>query len=291
VKFYEHCLPLGWTLSRKPALPITMVATIQVLEWVPTVRRLQKTTKYERIRLAQALWSWTDVCGAEQTCRRRFCPCWRLGYLDPYFQYYEQQCNSYEDATTESYNQRTLQSHDDICNLIEQVKRVDSSLTKVALLKHLRADKPESEAESEPSSDEESAIDLVIRVSTMINTSSGEQESSALEHGFGRLSWRSSLSYHAFLAKLFPVSDHSSQVSNKNSPESIFSQVKAKRMKRELGLKFQPTNDLSRHLKIDYHLNVLEIFHHTAFLKEHLRHTKNTPQPATATLTLEELKV
>ncbi len=51
----------------------------------------------------------------------------------------------------------------------------------------------------------------------------------------------------------------------------------AKKMKKRIGIKFQRTDDLRRHLKLDRKQNVLEIYHHTAFLKEHLRLTKDKP--------------
>ncbi|KAL6716713.1 hypothetical protein ACLMJK_006281 [Lecanora helva] len=52
----------------------------------------------------------------------------------------------------------------------------------------------------------------------------------------------------------------------------------ARKLKKRIGMKVRPTNDLRSHLKIDRRTNTLEVFHHVAFLKEHLRLTKDSPR-------------
>jgi hypothetical protein len=52
------------------------------------------------------------------------------------------------------------------------------------------------------------------------------------------------------------------------------SALTAKKLKKRAGLSFRPTNDLRSHLKLDRRKGVVEIYHYTAFLKEHLRITK-----------------
>ena len=58
----------------------------------------------------------------------------------------------------------------------------------------------------------------------------------------------------------------------------IKSSLTARRLKKRIGPKFQPTDNLGRHLKLDWRTNTLEIYQHIAFFKEHLRLTKNCPQ-------------
>ena len=53
----------------------------------------------------------------------------------------------------------------------------------------------------------------------------------------------------------------------------VKSKLRATKLK-ELGVSLRPTHDIQNHLCFDREENVLEIFHHTAFLKEQLRATK-----------------
>jgi len=52
----------------------------------------------------------------------------------------------------------------------------------------------------------------------------------------------------------------------------------AKRLKKHARLTFQPTDDLRCHLRLNTKNGVLELYHHAAFLKEHLRLTKDEPE-------------
>lgn len=61
------------------------------------------------------------------------------------------------------------------------------------------------------------------------------------------------------------------------SPLNMKASLTAKKLKKRAGLKFRPTDDLRSHLKLDRKNGVVEIYHHTAFLKEHLRLTKDRP--------------
>lgn len=49
----------------------------------------------------------------------------------------------------------------------------------------------------------------------------------------------------------------------------------AKNLRKHVSLTFRLTNDLRSQLNLDRKNHVVEIYHHTAFLKEHLRFTKN----------------
>jgi hypothetical protein len=52
----------------------------------------------------------------------------------------------------------------------------------------------------------------------------------------------------------------------------------ARKLKKHAGLSFRPTDDLRIHLKLNQRTGVVEIFHHTAFLKEHLKLTRESPK-------------
>ena len=52
----------------------------------------------------------------------------------------------------------------------------------------------------------------------------------------------------------------------------------ARKLKKRAGLRFRPTDDLRSHLQLDRKSGSVDIYHHTAFLKEHLRLTKDAPK-------------
>jgi len=52
----------------------------------------------------------------------------------------------------------------------------------------------------------------------------------------------------------------------------------AKKLKKRANLKFKPTDDLRNHLKLNNKTREVELYHHTAFLKEHIRLTKDQPR-------------
>lgn len=57
-----------------------------------------------------------------------------------------------------------------------------------------------------------------------------------------------------------------------HSPRSqqIFSWLKVTRLRKVAGLRSCPTNDLHGHLRLDHRAGTVNIYHHTAVLKEHL---------------------
>jgi hypothetical protein len=61
--------------------------------------------------------------------------------------------------------------------------------------------------------------------------------------------------------------------------QDMKSTLRATKLKKQAGLKFRPTDDLRCHLRLDRKLGIVDIFLHTAFLKEQLRITKNIARP------------
>ncbi|MCJ1379602.1 hypothetical protein MMC17_002704 [Xylographa soralifera] len=76
---------------------------------------------------------------------------------------------------------------------------------------------------------------------------------------------------------IFPMTDHPGLNSNgeTDSPLNIRTALTAKKLMKRAGLKFQATDDSRCHLKLDRENDVVQIYHHTAFLKEHLRLIKD----------------
>ena len=72
------------------------------------------------------------------------------------------------------------------------------------------------------------------------------------------------------------MTDHPSLNDNETTlPVSIKKALLARKLKKVAGLTFRGTDDLRNHFKLDHKTGVVEVFHHTSFLKEHLRLTKD----------------
>ncbi|KAK6538882.1 hypothetical protein TWF694_010440 [Orbilia ellipsospora] len=88
--------------------------------------------------------------------------------------------------------------------------------------------------------------------------------------------WLEDVPFSVFLEELFPTTDHPGF--GEETPTSYWdmkNNITSIKLMRRGRLSFQPTENLSNHLKLDRKTGVIEIFHHTAFLKESLRITKD----------------
>jgi hypothetical protein len=156
-----------------------------------------------------------------------------------------------------------LASHEDLFRIIGELKS-NPELTKAELLEKLFTDRPAR-------GDQERALNLAARVAMMINCSASRQSSVLLEHGSQQTRWHKDASFSQFLRDVFPQNAHP-------SIEDIKENLQATKLKKHARLNFQPTDDLRNHLRLDRKAAVVEIFHHTAFLKEQLRLTKDQPR-------------
>jgi hypothetical protein len=177
---------------------------------------------------------------------------------------------SYE-AEVKVGQQPGLKSHGDLTKIIKELKS-NPDVTRDALLEKLFTDRPAR-------SDQERAINIAVRVMMMVNCSASRQSSALLEHGSQQVPWRGDVPFSEFITSIFPKTDHP-------SIDHIKGNLRATKLKKRAGLRFEPTDDLRNHLKLDRKRAVVEIFHHTAFLKENLRLTKDKPRNMSATESL-----
>jgi len=107
----------------------------------------------------------------------------------------------------------------------------------------------------------------------MIEPSALRHLSDRLEKDTFRVGWKSSVPFSQYIRELFPLQNHPvlSHADHERFLD-IMSKLRATKMK-ELGVKFRPTHDIQNHLRFDREENVVDIFHHMAFIKEQLRVT------------------
>ncbi|KAI9765914.1 MAG: hypothetical protein M1840_007055 [Geoglossum simile] len=235
-----------------------------------------RVTEGELGQLSQVLWSWPlcEGCRAGNGCVIVGCPSQRSKRLLRFFQRYKDLTASYDPDVTPN-EQPALRTYKDLFGIIQTLK-LQQELTRAQLEDRLFHDRPSHTPFS--TADKERAIDLAVRIMIMVHCSTQRQSSSVLEHGIYRIPWQSDLTFSQFITHIFPMTDHPSLNDGKQSSSDMKRALTAKKLKKHAGLKFRPTDDLRSHLKLDRKNDTVEIFHRTAFLKEHLRLTKDKPR-------------
>ncbi|KAK1994952.1 hypothetical protein LX36DRAFT_672807 [Colletotrichum falcatum] len=125
------------------------------------------------------------------------------------------------------------------------------------------------------------SIDLAIRISLMMDYSPLYHSTDRLEKGVHRAQWTRGEPLSKFIEGIFASESHTVLSYPEHLGHSDFkSELRATKLKRELGIAIRPTSDIRNHLKLDRKTMTLEVFHYTGFIKEHLRRTKELPGSA-----------
>jgi hypothetical protein len=126
--------------------------------------------------------------------------------------------------------------------------------------------------------DQDPYIIMAIKLIFMVSCGHAGRVFELLESATLSRSWTEGVGLTQFVNGEFPMTDYP----NLNDPESstafsIKSNLKARNLKKQLGFTFHPTDDIRNHLRLDFKTGVVQIFHYTSFLKEHLRASKDLP--------------
>jgi hypothetical protein len=232
----------------------------------------ERVTKSHLERLCNVLWSWPfcNACSNGTGCPSEECPFQRSGRLKPYFDYYKEVTANFQYNTTSSQSSN-LRSHEILFSLIQNLKG-DPRQTRKQLREKSFAHRPQRDE-----FDEQKIVDLAIEIMLMVDCSVGHF-STIPTVGPYRALWQEDTSVVEFVTDMFPTTDHPRfNDEDVEQGRDIKQYILARKLKKHAGLKFLPTDDLRCHLKLDKSSGVVQIFHHTAFLKEHLRLTRNKP--------------
>ncbi|KAF7880389.1 uncharacterized protein EAF02_007235 [Botrytis sinoallii] len=221
---------------------------------------LGKVTTPQLQALAKVLWSWFIY--KNTLCKTPNCSWSRSTTLSRYFEFFKISTSGYKCNIVPGQSPG-LSSYNDLFRMIEQLKS-SPELSKAELLEKFFTDRPTRPYQ-------ERALNLAVQVVMMINCSVFRQSSVLLEYGNEQARWHLNDTFLQFLNDVFPKTFHP-------SIDEIKSELLATKLKKNARLEFRPTDDLRNHLRLDRKLGVVEIFHHTAFLKEQLRLTKEQPQ-------------
>ncbi|KAK0660862.1 hypothetical protein QBC41DRAFT_350786 [Cercophora samala] len=223
-------------------------------------------------RLGKVLWGWElcDTLVSAKECKAKGpCPHRRIGQLQRFFQFYKALTLNYADSYSPA--NRLFKTHQDLHQAICELK-ANPDITRAQFSRVI------ANQSGRPESTQSSLLDataLVVNVLTMIDCSALYQSPDRLETGAYRLHWKDEVPFSKYIQDLFPTTSHPILSFNDNlSSTEMKSELRGIKLKKRLRMQFRDTHDIQNHLKLDRELNTLEIYHHTAFLKEQLRLTK-----------------
>ncbi|KAH7020239.1 hypothetical protein EDB80DRAFT_601912 [Ilyonectria destructans] len=222
--------------------------------------------------LCRILWGWTSctACSTAKPCEGQECPQRRLLRLGPFFRYYEEVAGSYVPESFMPDAPRALRGHEDLFEIIELLQERPSAPRSELSTSHF-AIRSNENGELPSLDDQHRAFNLAMRVLLMVSCCVENQSGGLLESGREPCVWRSDQSAADFTTSTFPFREHPSLDGGCESPIDIKSELSAIKLKRIAGLKIQGTTELRDHLRLDQKTGILEIYHLTSVLREHLR--------------------
>ncbi|KAL7953232.1 hypothetical protein V8C34DRAFT_321424 [Trichoderma compactum] len=211
----------------------------------------------------RAIWA----CQNTEACTSSGCPWRRPARLERFFDFYKYVTSSYYVPDLLPASTPALRNHEDVFDIIRLLRAHPdtkrSELTHECLSKR---DKPP------PSSDQHWAFNLAIQVMSMVKCSAENQPSSLLELGTQPIQWYFDESLAEFISRAFLQENTGNLHVHDDSGEirDIKPALSARRLKKVAGLRFQGTDDLRSYLRMDAKKGVVEIYHYTSVLREHL---------------------
>ncbi|WQF80252.1 hypothetical protein CDEST_05266 [Colletotrichum destructivum] len=237
---------------------------------------LESVTNAQLQQLGEALWSWkprsngTSQSGVVTTHLRP-----DLTKFGPYFQYYREMTASYISDAFPPEEIKALRSHDDLLAIINLIRSNPDTQRSELTTKYFSS---RQIFEETPPEDKQRAFNLAMRVLMMISCSSEGLTDDLLPLGTESSIWRRDQSAREFVSGVFSTRNHPSLNEVDESLPNIQLSLRAVGLKKVAHLSFHSTDDLRNHLRLDPRTGVVEIFHHTTFLKESLKASKNSAE-------------
>uniref|UniRef100_A0A8H7NKL8 Uncharacterized protein n=1 Tax=Bionectria ochroleuca TaxID=29856 RepID=A0A8H7NKL8_BIOOC len=210
---------------------------------------LKSITDAELQQLTQTLWNWKicEACQNGETCINSRCSWRRSARLERFFDFYKYVTSSYVPDLLPA-STPALRNHDDVFEIIRLLQAYpDMKRSELTHEYFSKRDRPP------PSSDQHWAFNLAVQVMSMVKCSAENQPSGLLELGTQPIQWLYNESLAEFISRAFPQKDTGNLHIYDGSGEirDIKSALSAKRLRKIAGLRFQGTDDLRNHLKMD----------------------------------------
>ncbi|KAI5459333.1 hypothetical protein BGZ63DRAFT_361417 [Mariannaea sp. PMI_226] len=233
---------------------------------------LESTTNADLQRLTQTLWDWDicDICKNGEACTTSKCSWSRSVRLKRFFDFYKSITSFYVPDLLPG-STPALRNHDDMFEIV-RLLRVHPNMKRSELTEKYFSERDKFP----PVNDQHRAFNLAIQVMMMVTCSAEKQPSGLLELGIQPVQWNSDTSLIEFLSKAFPQTDTGNLYIRDDSGKirDVKSAIPARRLKKVAGLRFHGTDDLRNHLRMDVKKGIVEIYHHTSVLTEHLMASK-----------------
>ncbi|KAL3473150.1 hypothetical protein BJX99DRAFT_272410 [Aspergillus californicus] len=185
-----------------------------------------------------------------------------------YFRLYDSLfCPSDKQSTIIQMDYPVFNTHADIVKCAHRL-RSDPRLTRQGLASALSLDSTISE------NDRKTAIQSVVRVSLMLDCFKGVYSRNFQEEVYQPVQWKETESLVSYVERAIPRCDiqHGGFQVHKHKRA-----LKAWKLERRYGLQLRPTDNIMEHLLYNPGTQELQIFHHTAYLKAHLKRSRELP--------------
>jgi hypothetical protein len=224
---------------------------------------LQHVDDFTFKELCKVLWEWRDcgTCANSGRCGRNTCEWRRSGVLQPYFEFYQNA--TIWDMPEDVWGARpALRHHQDLRNIIELLKaRPDDSCA------NLMTEYFTTYGDAIPDEeDQHLAFGLAVKIMTTVRSVPRSLNTAKHRTGCRRVVWKRTDTLRTFMDLAFPLNNVLNLEDDYGS--SIRHRFSADWLKRVRKFGFQRTDDLARHFVVDWDTRTIEIYHHTAFLKE-----------------------
>ncbi|KAF4451533.1 hypothetical protein F53441_5490 [Fusarium austroafricanum] len=238
---------------------------------LPSPYPLNNLTDQDLQDLVGVLWNWNlcESCKIEpgkQPCASQPCPGARWTKLRLFFEYYKKTTADYVPDIVAGAPP-ALQSHKELIAIIRLLKenpdKKRSELTTICFSNRSIDQMPVP-------ADQNRALDLALRVMTMITCSLEAKSVDTLEAGLQPVTWAHDMTWPEFVSSVYPTTAYTGLDEGAATFRRINERVTARRLLKVARLRFVPTNELSNHLKLNQKEGTVELFHHTSFLKETL---------------------
>jgi len=232
---------------------------------------LRDVTDSDLQQLGQTLWDW-QLCGScdnQPSCLTVQCPWNRAKRLGRFWDCYRGITAAYVPELL--CRNSALRSHGDLLDLIRLIKsKPDASRTDLTTT--FFVNRKDSNNKLPDTADQHRAFNIAARFVLMVNCSRSHQSVETLENGHVPFVWKNNLSISRFISEAFPATDHPYFDEDETALKSrnIKTALAAKSLKKDAGLRFEATDDLRDHLKLDHKNGTVQLFHQTAVLKESL---------------------
>lgn len=250
-------------------------------------RPLRSFPNDHAFRLWACLWDihpCTKGAGDHQTCMKQNCTDQLEARLGRHLRFYKGLTETY--LVNPAQGQPALDTHDEVLRLICALKSMPDRPRQEVVRACFNIQAGNSGSST---SDQERALDIAVRVMIMMNSRTHGFSPGILESGGYQSGWVHGHSLAQFIESSFPGTNPQTWDQMQAADDDTISAITAQRLVKRARLSFEPTDDLRKHLELDRKSGTVSIFHHAAFLKEHLKLTKGLPMDMTVSDQLRRL--